>query len=284
MKILVTGATGFIGNHVIQYLLGQGHCVIATSRSLESAKKKNWFGKVAYVQFDILKINNDENIFDLFDKPDVLIHLAWGGLPNYLDKIHFEENLFFHSKFLSNYIEGGGNHILVAGTCLEYGIQSGCLTEDMIPNPTCSYAMAKDSLRKYLTILQGSKNFVFQWLRLFYMYGDGQNEGAIIPKLQKAIKNGDNVFNMSGGEQLRDYLHVKTIAEYISKVALQYDVSGIINCSSGEPISIRKFVEDYLKENNINIKLNLGYFSYPTYEPMAFWGDCSKIKAIITSK
>lgn len=281
MKILVTGSTGFIGNHVVQYLLSQNHFVVATSRKLENAKKMDWYDKVTYIQFDISKFDKEENIFDLFGKPDVLIHLAWGGLPNYLDTVHFDENLFFHSKFLTNYIENGGNHIVITGTCLEYGMQSGCLTEEMVANPICSYAIAKDSLRKYLTVLQNSKKFVFQWLRLFYMYGDGQSESAIIPKLQIAIKNGDQIFNMSGGEQLRDYMHVTSIAKYISKVAFQSNVTGIINCSSGQPISIRKFIEDYIEGNNFNIQMNLGYFSYPTYEPMAFWGDCSKIKSII---
>jgi dTDP-6-deoxy-L-talose 4-dehydrogenase (NAD+) len=87
---------------------------------------------------------------------------------------------------------------------------------------------------------------------------------------------------MSGGEQLRDYLHVTKVAEYISKVALQKDITGIINCCSGTPISIRKFVENFIKFNNYNIDLNLGYYPYSTYEPLAFWGDCSKINLIIS--
>ena len=86
---------------------------------------------------------------------------------------------------------------------------------------------------------------------------------------------------MSGGEQLRDYLPVEKVAEYIVKISLQDKIGGVINCCSGEPIPIRKLVENYLIEKNKNIKLNLGYYPYPEYEPMAFWGDTNKLNKVI---
>ena len=85
---------------------------------------------------------------------------------------------------------------------------------------------------------------------------------------------------MSSGEQLRDYLPVKKMAEYISKIALQDKILGKINCCSGKPISIRKLVEDYIEKANAKVKLNLGFYSLPPYEPLAFWGDDSKLKKI----
>ncbi len=86
---------------------------------------------------------------------------------------------------------------------------------------------------------------------------------------------------MSGGEQERDYLPVEKVAEYIVAVALQNDVNGIINCCSGKPIKIKELVTNYLKENNADIKLNRGYYPYPDYEPMSFWGDDTKLKQIL---
>ena len=112
------------------------------------------------------------------------------------------------------------------------------------------------------------------------MYGEGQYEKAIIPQLNKAIQNGDEVFNMSGGEQLRDYLHVSDIAKNIVHISLQNEVIGIINNCSGKPIKLINFVESYLKEVKSNIKLNKGYYPYPQYEPMEFWGDDQKLKQI----
>jgi dTDP-6-deoxy-L-talose 4-dehydrogenase (NAD+) len=283
MKILVTGATGFVGNHVIKYLLDNKIEVFATSRKEDDAKKMTWFHNVKYFQFDICDYDSENNLFEYFEKPDVLIHLAWSRLSNYMDIKHIEENLFEHSNFLKKYIESGGKQIVIAGTCLEYGDQNGLLSEEMAPKPNCPYAIAKDNLRRYMIELQKTNLFILQWVRLFYMYGEGQNNKAIIPQLEIAVRNCETEFNMSGGEQLRDYLSITTVAEYISKIAFQKQITGIINCSSGIPISIRKLIEDEIKNNNYNIKLNLGYYPYPSYEPMAFWGDCSKIKSIITN-
>jgi dTDP-6-deoxy-L-talose 4-dehydrogenase (NAD+) len=206
--------------------------------------------------------------------------LAWSGLPNYFDLVHIEENLYYHSKFLKKYIESGGKQSVITGTCLEYGNQNGLLTEEMISKPDCSYAIAKDNLRRYLVELQKNNMFIFQWVRLFYMYGKGQNQKAIIPQLEAAISRGESEFKMSGGEQLRDYLPIESVAEYLSKIALQKRITGIINCSSGTPISIRKLIEDEINKNNYKINLNLGYYPYPSYEPMAFWGDNSKIQKL----
>ena len=100
-------------------------------------------------------------------------------------------------------------------------------------------------------------------------------------QLDRALEKGETVFNMSGGEQLRDYLPVEKVAEYLVKIAIQNQVSGLINCCSGSPISIRKLVENYLEKKQKSIHLNLGYYPYPDYEPMAFWGDDKKLKAAL---
>ena len=100
-------------------------------------------------------------------------------------------------------------------------------------------------------------------------------------QLETALERGDDVFNMSGGEQLRDYLPVEKVAEYIVKISMQDKISGIINCCSGELISIRKLVENYLAEKNKSIELNLGYYPYPEYEPIAFWGNNKKLRKLL---
>jgi dTDP-6-deoxy-L-talose 4-dehydrogenase (NAD+) len=99
--------------------------------------------------------------------------------------------------------------------------------------------------------------------------------------LKQALDNNDEVFNMSGGAQERDYLPVEKAAEYIAKISINDDFSGIVNCCSGRPVSIRSLVENYLRENHKSIKLNLGYYPYPDYEPMAFWGNNNKLRKLI---
>ena len=276
MKIFVTGATGFVGRYVVDELLKHEHHVITTSRNLDKAHTYDWISRVQYIPCDLNVVQ--ENFFQFFQQPDLLIHLAWEGLPNYKDLFHLEKNLFLNYRFLKNMIEHGLKHLVVTGTCFEYGMQSGALSEDMETKSDNPYGLAKDTLRKFLEQLQKKIDFELKWIRLFYMYGKGQSQNAILSQLDKALKNGGTEFNMSGGEQLRDYLPVEKVAEYIVKIAMQNKVYGIINCCSGKPISIRKFVENYLKEKKKGIELNLGYYPYPDYEPMAFWGDDKKLK------
>jgi dTDP-6-deoxy-L-talose 4-dehydrogenase (NAD+) len=281
MKILVTGATGFVGNHVIEYLLDKKHNVIATARNVEKIEHFEWFPSVQYLPFDINSAYDKSALFDYFGQPDKLIHLAWEGLPNFNSPIHIESNLMNQYRFLKSYLDAGGKHLLVTGTCFEYGLQDGCLSEDVLPNPITAYGIAKDSLRKFLQLLHSQQNpFIFQWVRLFYIYGQGQQATSIIPQLEAAIERKDAVFNMSGGEQTRDYLPVSKVAEYICRIALQEDITGVINCCSNEPLSVKRLVEDYIKLHSASIQMNLGHYPYTKYEPMHFWGDNTRLKSI----
>lgn len=280
MKVLVTGASGYIGNYVIPQLIEKGITVIATSTSIEKCVNKPWFNQVTYIPYTISHSIN-ENLFEKFLQPDIIIHLAWEGLPNFSNTNHFENTLFNQYAFLKNLIANGVKHIAITGTCQEYGMQKGCLSEDMPSMPDTAYSLAKDTLRKFLVELNKTNTFTFQWIRLFYMYGEGQYEKAIIPQLQNAIKGKATDFNMSGGEQLRDYLPVNEVANNICAIALQKTINGIINCSSNTPISIKTLVQNYLNLHQYSIQLNLGYYPYPTYEPMEFWGNNNKLLQII---
>ncbi len=282
-KILVTGATGFIGNYVIKALLNKGCAVIATSSNEAGAAKKNWFKNVQYIPFNLGQFDGAVNYQYYFGNPDAVIHLAWEGLPNYKASFHTEENLPRHFKFIKNLVANGQKDITITGTCFEYGMQEGCLTEDMITKPANAYAVAKDCLRNQVQQLQQEHDFYFKWVRLFYMYGAGQNSNSLLSQLDRALEKGDTVFNMSGGEQVRDYLPVEKVAGNIVAIALQQNVTGIINCCSGKGITVKDFVQNYLQEKGRNIVLNIGYYPYPDYEPMNFWGDDRKLKSIINT-
>ena len=280
MRVLVTGSTGFIGNYVVSELLKTSCDVIVTSRNSAKASGYRWYPKVAHIPCDIYE-SKGRNFYSYFKEPEILIHLAWKGLPNYKNLFHFEENLFSEYTFLKSMVLGGVKQILITGTCFEYGMREGLLNEQMVANPTTPYGIAKDSLRRFLEQLNREVPFIMAWVRLFYLYGLGQNKSSLLSQLNQAIKNGDERFNMSGGEQLRDYLPVEKVAKYLVKVALQKKVSGTINCCSGKPVSIRNLVESVLKENHQKMSLNLGYYPYPDFEPMAFWGDNRKMREII---
>ncbi|MES2893033.1 MAG: NAD(P)-dependent oxidoreductase [Bacteroidota bacterium] len=279
-KVLVTGATGFIGNHVINQLLQKNYEVVASSSSIDKAKLKNWFASVKYIPLDLAQFDKGVNYASYFDHPDHVIHLAWEGLPNYKASFHVEKNLPRHFAFLENLTANGVTDLTVTGTCFEYGMQEGCLAESLETFPANSYAVAKDTLRKRLEILQQKTGFRLKWVRLFYMYGTGQNPNSLLSQLDQALAKAEAVFNMSGGEQQRDYLPVEQVAANILDIALQANVTGVINCCSGTPVKVKDFVENYLNAKQATIKLNLGYYPYADYEPMNFWGDDKKLNSI----
>lgn len=278
MKVLVTGATGFIGNHVVKELLRRGVEVVASSSNLVKAKTFDWFDNVSYVELDISNI--PKNPCSFFLNPDKVIHLAWQGLPNYKDLFHLENNLPINYQFIKSLVMDNLSDITITGTCFEYGMQNGELTEEMLTMPSNAYGLAKDSLRKFLEQLQIAHFFNLKWVRLFYMYGEGQHENSLISQLNKSIASGESTFRMSGGEQLRDYMSVSEVANNIVSISIQQKEHGIINCCSGKPVSIRSFIETYLKERQENIELNMGFYPYTNFEPMAFWGNNCKLKKI----
>lgn len=281
MKVLVTGATGFIGNYVIAELLKRNISVIATSTNHAIASEKWWYPYVTYVEHKIVA-NSTENLFKKFQQPDLVIHLAWGALSNFKSEEHITEVLPAHFDFLKNLIEHGLKDLTCIGTCLEYGMREGELKEDMPCEPHIAYPIAKDKLRKQIEDLKTKYPISVKWVRLFYMYGYGQTPKSILPLLDKAIDNQETEFNMSLGEQIRDYLSVNEVSENIVIFAIQQEIDGIINCCSNKPISIKQLVTDHLKKKNKNIKLNLGYYPYTDYEPMSFWGNNDKQQKIIS--
>ncbi len=280
MNVLVTGATGFIGSHVVELLLLQGYSVITTSRSAYPIN--SWNGKTKHIPFDI-ESPTEENLFELFQKPDLVIHLAWSDLTDYFAESHITKQLPSHMAFLKNLIQHGATNLTVAGTCLEYGLQNGHLNENTPTIPVTLYGQAKVALHLFLQITQKRYSFNLKWLRYFYMYGERQNQKSIIPLLDVAIERGDAQFNMSGGEQLRDYLSVDQVAQCTILLAMNRSVEGAVNVCSGIPISIRELVEKRIEEKQSDILLNLGYYPYTSYEPMQFWGDNSIMNRILST-
>jgi dTDP-6-deoxy-L-talose 4-dehydrogenase (NAD+) len=282
MRILVTGATGFIGRHVVNYLFSlKKHEIITTAA--EGKEEAESLCPVLKNTIYISKNINDkeDNYYSFFKNPDCVIHLSWEGLPNYNELFHIERNLPANFYFIKNMIQNGLSDITVAGTCFEYGLQDGCLNEEMPAAPVTVYGLAKDTLRKFVELLHSTYNFNLKWARFFYLYGHGQGKKTLWGQLEEAAKNNQKEFNMSFGEQLRDYISIECAEEYISRIALQNEITGIINCCSGKPISVRRFVENFFNERGIDMKLNCGYYPYPEFEPLAFWGDTKKLEKII---
>jgi nucleoside-diphosphate-sugar epimerase len=279
VRVVITGASGFIGRHAVTQLLARGHEVIAVGRDEARARQLAWFDQVRFIACDVHAAI--ERPGKAFGQPDAVMHLAWPGLPNYDALFHVEETLPADYRFLKSLVQDGVGQLLVTGTCVEYGMQSGALAEDMPTAPASPYALAKDTLRKQLQALQQQHPFTLQWARLFYMHGEGQNANSLLAQLDRAIDAGETVFNMSGGEQLRDYLPVAEVAARAVALLEHSTWDGVVNICSGEPTSVRRLAERHLSERGTGIRLNLGHYPYASDEAMAFWGDARRLAAIL---
>ncbi|MCS5623086.1 MAG: NAD(P)-dependent oxidoreductase, partial [Candidatus Marinimicrobia bacterium] len=147
MKVAVTGASGFIGQHVLAELVKRNIEIIATSRT---NKKGDCFGlkNIQWIKLDIESPPGD--CYKILEMPDVLIHLAWGGLPNYRSLHHFDKELPIHYRFLSDLVNDGLQSLVSVGTCFEYGFQSGPIAANVETYPDNPYGLAKDTLHKQL--------------------------------------------------------------------------------------------------------------------------------------
>lgn len=274
MKIAVTGANGFVGRHVLAALADAGVAALPVLRP--GTRLPAQFAALQTVQLDIA--DPDVDALAQVAKADALIHLAWGGLPNYRSLHHFEHELPVHYRFVKALVESGLQSVLVTGTCFEYGMQSGELHEALPCVPDNPYGYAKDALRRQLQFLQRTTAFGLTWARLFYMYGEGQAAGSLYMQLKRAAESGETSFPMSAGEQLRDYLPIETVARHLAALAMAKADAGIVNVCSGQPVSVRALVERLIGDNGWRIAPALGRYPYPDYEPLAFWGSAQKLR------
>lgn len=267
MKIAITGASGFLGTYIMKHLDDLGK---KATYSYRDKLKSNIFKNHKAVLLNIDEYHGGE--FSKLGSPDIVLHLAWGGLPNYSSDKHLKNELPKQIKFLEGLINQGLKSLVVTGTCFEYGMQEGELKSSSPTRPSNPYGCAKDLLRQKLQDLQVHKDFNLTWARLFYMYGIGQSKKSLYPLLLNAVKKGDKVFKMSSGEQVRDFMHVEEVARKLIDISLNNPNSGVINICSGNPVKIKDLVNYWIKENNWSIKPKLGVYPIPEYEPFEFWG------------
>ena len=178
-------------------------------------------------------------------------------------------------------LQGGLRHIAVMGSMHEVGYYEGAIDENTPTNPLSLYGIAKNSLRELTNILGQQYGAVVQWIRGYYIYGDDLKNHSIFTKLVEAENAGQEEFPFTSGKNLYDFMSVEELANQIAAVVVQNEVNGVINCCSGQPISLAEKVESFIKDNNFKIKLKYGAFPDRPYDSKAVWGSTSKIERIM---
>ena len=273
-KILITGAGGYIGRHVVQKLLEHDSVqVIATDLSVDGIDER-----AQIIKADIF--GEFEDIFAYLGSPDACVHMAWRDGFVHNSHAHMGD-LSRHYNFLTTMLDGGLRQLTVMGTMHEIGYHEGAIDEKTPCNPISMYGIAKDALRKSTQLFIGAKDIVFQWLRAFYIYGDDKRNNSIFAKLLLAAEEGKKEFPFTTGKNLYDFIHVEELADQIAACAVQSEVTGIINCCKGKPVSLADKVEEFIRENGLNIKLVYGAFPDRQYDSPGIWGDSRKIERIL---
>lgn len=272
MKVLVTGAGGYIGRHVVKYLLDDNMEVIANDFNDERLDKRAIINTTNIFEVD--------NPYKVLGEPDVCIHLAWKDGFVHNSNAHMEY-LSDHYKFIDKMLSSGLKQIVVMGSMHEVGYYEGAIDENTPCNPLSLYGIAKDSLRRSSKMLAEKYGALWQWIRAYYIFGDDKYASSIFAKLQQAASDGKKTFPFTTGKNKYDFIHIEKLAEMISQVALQKEVTGVINCCSGKPVSLAEQVEWYIKENKLDIKLEYGVFPDRAYDSPGVWGNSEKIEKIM---
>ena len=272
-KVLVTGANGYIGAHVVKKLCDKGFCVIAADFKFDAIDKRAISCKVPL-------FSGDKDIYEQLGKPDICIHLAWrDGFVHNSDK-HMGD-LSDHITFLQNLINGGLPMLSVMGTMHEIGYWEGAVDENTPCNPMSQYGIAKNALRQSLILFVKDKNCILHWLRAYYITGDDLKANNIFSKITKAAKEKKKEFPFTTGKNKYDFIDIEDLAEMIVAASVQDKVNGIINVCSGQPVSLADKVESFIKQHGYDIKLNYGVYPERSYDSPAIWGNAEKINEIL---
>lgn len=276
MKILVTGANGYLGTGVVKQLCDDGVHVVAACHSRIDIVDKRAEIKTCDI-FDL------KDPFEFFGQPDVLLHMAWRNGFVHNDQSHMED-LPKHYSFIKKMIDSGCKHIAVIGTMHEVGFFEGSIKEDTPTHPESLYGISKDALRNAVKLICKNAGATFQWLRGYYIVGNSECGCSIFSKITSAEKNGQEMFPFTMGINQWDFIDYDDFAKRVASTVEQDKINGVINICHGRPEKLADRVERFIKENNYKIKLDYGKFPDRPYDSKAVWGDDNKINQIINKK
>jgi UDP-glucuronate decarboxylase len=278
MRVLVTGASGFVGSHVVRTLVAQGHEVTALVRPASSL----WRLEDLEGSFRVARLHNgaaDSLLGPLGDwRPEVCVHLAWYAVPG--EYLHAPENiasLTLSLRLLDELAAVGCEHVVMTGTCFEYDTDLGYLREDGPVRPVTIYAAAKLAASVIGQLRAAQLGIGFAWARLFYLYGPFEDERRLVPALIRALLDGHE-FPATSGNQVRDYMHVEDLAAALGALAVQR-VAGTYNVCSGEPVTIGGLINEVARIAGHPNLIRLGALSQRPGDPKFICGDNSRLRS-----
>jgi len=274
-RVLVTGATGFIGQHVLPVLVARGHEVHAVSSRAHSRPAQG----VAWHHADLLKSGASARLADRI-RPTHLLHLAWYAEPGrYWTAPENFEWVAATLQLLQAFHGRGGQRAVMAGTCAEYEWGSGVCSEATTPlKPATPYGACKHATQLLLAAYSQATGLCSAWGRVFHLYGPGEKPQRLVPQVIGALREGKPA-RCTSGEQVRDYLHVADVAQAFVTL-LDSPQQGAVNIGSGQPVTIKQIVMEIAAQLNRPDLPALGALATPPGEPHEIVADASLLRSL----
>jgi len=238
-RVLLTGASGFVGTRVLRALTVAGHEVHAvSSREQQPADGVQW------VMGDLLEPTTARDLMERL-RPERLLHLAWIAKPGVYwtspENICWVEATL---RLLREFANHGGGRAVIAGSCAEYDWWSGdglCVEASTPLRPATLYGISKDATRSLSEAFAAAVGIELSWGRIFYLYGPGEPGTRLVPFVAQALLEGRPA-DVGDGVQVRDFLHVDDVAEALVAL-LESHIEGPVNIGSGRGVAVRDVIE-----------------------------------------
>jgi nucleoside-diphosphate-sugar epimerase len=271
-RILLTGATGFIGRHVLTRLKGAGHEVHAVATREHPTPRDG----VTWHRADLL--SSPEVVAEV--QPEILLHLAWYVEPGRYWSA--PENIQWVEASLSllrAFAGAGGRRAVVAGTSAEYdwrAVGQLCHEERTPREPATLYGATKHALHTAAAPYAEQAGFELAWGRIFFVYGPGEPEGRLVPSVGRALLAGRAV-PTTRGDQVRDFMHVEDAAAALAALA-DGATTGAVNIASGRPVRLRDVVETLAHETGRPDLLRPGALPDREGDPPRLVADVARLR------
>jgi len=276
MKVLLTGASGFIGSHVAKELVRDGCQVTAIMQpGTDAWRFQDIESQIRQIECDLTEYDQVTEILDQHAF-DLCIHPAWYAVPGKYP--HSNENMASMGATVHLFFrlsERGCKRFVGIGSCFEYDHTLGTLSEDSAMDPKTLYEVCKLATKGGLEEVAKSSPTEFAWVRLFYQYGPYEDERRLVPWIICSLLRNERA-KSTKGEQVRDFMHVEDVASSIWAVA-KSNLTGAVNSGCGKPVAIADIVTTIGQLLDRSDLLDIGAMPYREGETMLVASDNRKL-------
>ncbi|QIK79463.1 NAD(P)-dependent oxidoreductase [Sphingomonas piscis] len=274
-RLLVTGAGGFVGAAVVKAAAAAGHDVVALVRN-DASRLRN----LARIQIERADLADDAAVSDLLrrTRPDIVVHSAWEGVGGPLRSGDIQlDNIRTTVALTDASIAAGAHKFVGIGSQAEYGGLNRRIVETDLPQPTMLYGAAKLAAMHLASQRCREALVDFSWLRLFSVYGPGDNPNWLIPSVAASLLRGI-VPKCTAGTQKWDYLHIDDVAAGVLAAADSDSATGVFNLSSGIPVAVRHIIEQLRDIYAPGLDLTFGKIPFGPDQIMHLEGDNMRLR------